>query len=31
MSMDEFTQWLPQALVKSGVAKLEGQNLVDLA
>jgi glyoxylase-like metal-dependent hydrolase (beta-lactamase superfamily II) len=31
MSMDEFTQWLPKALVKSGVAKLEGQNLVDLA
>jgi glyoxylase-like metal-dependent hydrolase (beta-lactamase superfamily II) len=31
MSMDEFTQWLPKALVKSGAAKLEGQTLVDLA
>jgi len=31
MSMDEFTQWLPKALVKSGAAKLEGETLVDLA
>ena len=31
MSMDEFTQWLPKALVKSGAAKLDGETLVDLA
>jgi len=31
MSMDEFTQWLPKALVKSSAAKLEGETLVDLA
>ena len=31
MDMDEFTQWLPKALVKSGAAKLEGDALVDLA
>jgi glyoxylase-like metal-dependent hydrolase (beta-lactamase superfamily II) len=31
MSMDEFTQWLPKALVKSGAAKLEGETLVDIA
>ena len=31
MSMDEFTQWLPKSLVKSGAAKLEGETLVDLA
>lgn len=30
MSMEEFTQWLPKALVKSGAAKLEGEFLVDL-
>ena len=30
MSMDEFTQWLPKALVKSGAAKLENEILVDL-
>jgi glyoxylase-like metal-dependent hydrolase (beta-lactamase superfamily II) len=29
MSMDEFSQWLPQALVKSGAAKLEGAYLMD--
>ncbi len=31
MSMDEFIQWLPKALVKSGAAKLDGKYLVDLA
>jgi len=31
MSMDEFIQWLPKALVKSGAAKLEGETLIDLA
>ncbi len=31
MSMDEFTQWLPKALIKSGAAKLDDQMLVDLA
>ena len=31
MGMDEFTQWLPKALVKSGAAKLEGDLLIDLA
>lgn len=31
ISMDEFTQWLPRALVKSGAAKVEGSHLVDLA
>ena len=31
MSMDEFTQWLPKSLVKSGAAKLESETLVDLA
>ena len=31
MSMDEFTQWLPKALIKSGAAKLDNQMLVDLA
>ena len=31
MGMDEFTQWLPKALMKSGAAKLEGEYLVDLA
>ena len=31
MSMDEFIQWLPKALVKSGAAKLEDEILVDLA
>jgi glyoxylase-like metal-dependent hydrolase (beta-lactamase superfamily II) len=31
MSMDEFTQWLPKSLVKSGAAKLEGDTLVDIA
>ena len=30
MDMDEFTQWLPKALVKTGVAKLEGETLIDL-
>jgi hypothetical protein len=30
MSMDEFTQWLPRALVKSGAAKLEDGILFDL-
>lgn len=30
MSMDEFTQWLPKALVKSGAAKLENEILIDL-
>jgi glyoxylase-like metal-dependent hydrolase (beta-lactamase superfamily II) len=29
MSMNEFSQWLPQALVKSGAAKLEGAYLMD--
>ncbi|MBU3624629.1 MBL fold metallo-hydrolase [Polynucleobacter sp. JS-Safj-400b-B2] len=31
MDIDEFIQWLPKALVKSGAAKLEGETLVDLA
>lgn len=31
MNMDEFIQWLPKALVKSGAAKLEGDTLIDLA
>ncbi|MBU3540886.1 MBL fold metallo-hydrolase [Polynucleobacter sp. UB-Tiil-W10] len=30
MDMNEFVQWLPKALVKSGAAKLEGETLVDL-
>ncbi len=31
VNMDEFTQWLPKALVKSGAAKLEGEMLIDQA
>jgi hypothetical protein len=31
MDVDEFIQWLPKALIKSGAAKLEGETLVDLA
>jgi glyoxylase-like metal-dependent hydrolase (beta-lactamase superfamily II) len=31
MEKSEFEQWLVQALVKSGAAKLEGNSLVDLA
>ena len=31
MDIDEFIQWLPKALVKSGAAKLEGETLIDLA
>ena len=31
MDMDEFIQWLPRALVKSGAAKLEGDVLIDIA
>ena len=31
MDMDEFVQWLPRALVKSGAAKLDGDVLIDLA
>ena len=31
MNMDEFIQWLPKALVKSGAAKLEGDVLIDIA
>ena len=30
MSMNEFIQWLPNALVKSGAAKLDGEYLVDV-
>ena len=30
MDMNEFVQWLPKALVKSGAAKLKGETLVDL-
>ena len=30
MKMDEFVDWLPKSLVKSGAAKLEGGRLVDL-
>ena len=29
MEMDEFSQWLTQALVKSGAAKLEGAYFID--
>ena len=29
MDMEEFVQWLPQALVKSGAAKLEGAYLIN--
>ena len=31
MEMSEFAQWLPMALVKSGVAKIEGDQLIDIA
>ena len=31
MDLEEFIKWLPQALVKSGAAKLEDQKLIDLA
>jgi glyoxylase-like metal-dependent hydrolase (beta-lactamase superfamily II) len=31
MDMPEFLQWLPNALVKSGAAKLEANSLVDVA
>lgn len=31
MDMDEFVQWLPKSLVKSGAAKLDGNVLIDLA
>ena len=31
MDLEEFIKWLPQALVKSGGAKLEDQKLIDLA
>ena len=30
MNIDEFTQWLPKALVKSGAAKIENETLIDL-
>ena len=30
MTMAEFTEWLPQALVKSGAAKFEANKLVDI-
>lgn len=30
MDMNEFIQWLPKALVKSGAAKLENETLIDL-
>lgn len=30
MEMDEFVKWLPQALVKSDAAKLEGERLVNV-
>ena len=30
MDMDEFVQWLPKSLVKSGAAKIEGETLFDL-
>jgi glyoxylase-like metal-dependent hydrolase (beta-lactamase superfamily II) len=31
MGADEFVSWLPQALIKSGAARLDGQYLVDKA
>ncbi|MBU3538058.1 MBL fold metallo-hydrolase [Polynucleobacter sp. UK-Gri1-W3] len=31
MDINEFIQWLPKALVKSGAAKLEDETLIDLA
>ena len=31
MDLEDFSKWLPQALVKSGAAKLEDQKLIDLA
>ena len=31
MDLEDFVKWLPQALVKSGAAKLDKQNLIDLA
>lgn len=31
MDLEDFIKWLPQALVKSGAAKLEDQKLIDLA
>jgi glyoxylase-like metal-dependent hydrolase (beta-lactamase superfamily II) len=31
MDIEDFSKWLPQALVKSGAAKLEDQKLIDLA
>jgi len=31
MSTDELLAWLPQALIKSGAAILDGQYLVDKA
>ena len=31
MEMDEFASWLPNSLVKSGAAKIDGDYLVDLA
>jgi len=29
MDMPEFSQWLAQALVKSGAARIDGTHLVD--
>jgi len=31
MDLEDFVQWLPQALVKSGAAKLDEKRLIDLA
>jgi glyoxylase-like metal-dependent hydrolase (beta-lactamase superfamily II) len=31
MDLEDFVKWLPQALVKSGAAKLDEKNLIDLA
>jgi hypothetical protein len=31
MDLADFVKWLPQALVKSGVAKLDEKQLIDLA
>ena len=31
MNTDEFVSWLPQALIKSGAAKIDGQYLIDKA
>jgi hypothetical protein len=31
MDLEDFVKWLPQALVKSGAARLDEKHLIDIA